>query len=122
MFKQLIAIFFLVGLLFQHLSRYIVLADYNLNKNSITQNLCENKTRPSMHCNGKCYLVKKMKEAEKKQSPAAQKPTTEIQLFLSNGSIEIAAESGDYRSPQFGRYKLIPTFSPPPAVFRPPVA
>jgi hypothetical protein len=51
---------------------------YKANQDFIAANLCENRTEPQRHCNGKCYLTKKMEEAEKQDnqqeqtSPAAQ--------------------------------------------------
>jgi hypothetical protein len=46
-------------------------AYYTINKDMITQKLCVNKSKPQLHCNGKCYLSKQLKKAaenEKKQS------------------------------------------------------
>ena len=40
-------------------------AAYSLNTGYITSNFCVNIAKPKMHCNGKCYLAKKVKEAEK---------------------------------------------------------
>lgn len=46
-------------------------AYYEVNKKMIADKLCVNKSNPSLHCNGKCYLSKQLKKAEeneKKQS------------------------------------------------------
>lgn len=32
--------------------------DYAVNYNFIVKNLCENRTKPQLMCNGKCYLAK----------------------------------------------------------------
>ena len=45
-------------------------AGFELNKNYIATKLCENRNRPWMHCNGKCYLMKKIRQAEEKQNNA----------------------------------------------------
>jgi hypothetical protein len=34
------------------------LIDYAVNYNFIVKNLCENRTKPQLMCNGKCYLAK----------------------------------------------------------------
>ena len=47
-------------------------AGYELNKNYIAAVLCENKAKPEMHCNGKCYLAKKLKQAEKSEQKPEQ--------------------------------------------------
>jgi len=36
------------------------LVDYAVNYNFITNNLCENKSKPQLLCNGKCYLKKEL--------------------------------------------------------------
>ena len=38
--------------------------EYNLNKEYIASVLCENRDKPQLACNGKCYLDKKIKESK----------------------------------------------------------
>jgi hypothetical protein len=60
--KKIIAIIILTSL-FSHLLGSIGLnAWYNFNRESITSRHCENKDRPEMRCNGKCYLKKQLKK------------------------------------------------------------
>lgn len=41
------------------------LAEYAVNYDYIVENLCENRNRPAMQCDGKCYLAKQLaKESE----------------------------------------------------------
>lgn len=121
MFKQLISILFLTGLLFQFLSRYLILVDYSLNKTYIAQNLCENKNKPSMHCNGKCYLNKKLKEEEKQRVPVSQKATPEIQLFIVNNSVEISTNISILNLSPYEWYNTLGTVSHPHSIFHPPL-
>jgi hypothetical protein len=37
--------------------------DYAINKEYITKNLCENRSKPKLNCNGKCHLMKQLKKA-----------------------------------------------------------
>lgn len=37
--------------------------EYEINKKYIAEVLCENKDKPMIHCNGKCYLKKQLKKA-----------------------------------------------------------
>lgn len=51
------------------------------NRNQIAKEHCINKFRPSFKCNGKCYLAKKMKEAEEHQrndKAKSENPTLEL--------------------------------------------
>ena len=61
----------MLALLASNCSRFFVTAGFGLNQKYIAANLCINKNRPWMHCNGHCYFMKKIKQAaeqEKKQS------------------------------------------------------
>ncbi len=45
--------------------------DFESRREYIVANLCENRTRPQMHCGGKCYLAKRiaaLNEQEKRQA------------------------------------------------------
>ena len=59
-----------------NLSGIFVFAGFEMNQNYIAKELCVNKDKPQMHCNGKCYLMKKLKQAqdkEQKQERSSQK-------------------------------------------------
>ncbi len=64
--KQIFVIVILGGLLLQTFSKGLVLAEFSLNKEYISRVLCINKSRPKMHCDGHCVLMKKMEQQEKK--------------------------------------------------------
>jgi hypothetical protein len=55
-------------MLIQTFSKWAVVVEYNLNKNYIAKNLCINKAKPKLHCNGKCQMMKKLAEEEKQNS------------------------------------------------------
>ena len=67
MLKRLIAISLLIALLGSGFSRFFVYAGFEINSKYIAENLCVNKSRPSLHCEGKCYLMKKLKQAAEKE-------------------------------------------------------
>lgn len=64
-FKQIISILLLLAFAIQTFSDGIVLLNYYTNTAAFAKN-CVNKARPKMHCNGKCQMMKKMQEEEKK--------------------------------------------------------
>ena len=75
MLKRITAIFLLVALISSGFSRFFIYAGFELNHKYIAENLCVNKNKPWMHCNGKCFFMRKIKEArenEKKQDRANQ--------------------------------------------------
>lgn len=42
--------------------------DYSFNTAEITEQFCENKAETSLHCDGQCYLMKKLKEHEEQSN------------------------------------------------------
>ncbi len=76
MATRFLAAVILVALLGSNCSRFFVFAGFELNQKYIAENLCVNKLRPNLHCNGRCYFMKKIKQAEeddKKQARQDQK-------------------------------------------------
>ena len=52
----------------QTFSKWLVVVEYKMNRDFIAKNLCINKVRPKMHCNGKCQMMKKLAEEEKQNT------------------------------------------------------
>jgi hypothetical protein len=46
--------------------------DFEIRRDYIVANLCENKNRPQLNCNGKCYLAKKIEAAQKQEERQAE--------------------------------------------------
>lgn len=63
MLRKGFAIFFLCIYSLVVLKPLFPLVDYALNKEYIAKNLCENRNKPKMNCNGKCHLMKQLKKA-----------------------------------------------------------
>lgn len=53
-------------MLAQTFSKALIVAEYRLNRDYIAKFLCVNRDKPKMHCNGRCHLMKKIKQEEKK--------------------------------------------------------
>jgi hypothetical protein len=64
--KYLSVIVLLAALLGQTFSKALLVLDYQWNKDYISKNLCVNRNRPEMKCEGKCYLCKKINTDAKK--------------------------------------------------------
>lgn len=66
---QKVAVRFLLGLyilaIFKPCFPYV---EYAFNKKFIAQQLCENRTKPELNCEGSCYLAKRLAQAEEHQS------------------------------------------------------
>jgi len=70
MLKRLTAWFLIFSVVSVNYSRLFVYAGFKLNQNYIATRLCENRDKPQLHCNGRCYLMKKIRQAEEKQNNA----------------------------------------------------
>jgi hypothetical protein len=68
MLQRITAYLLIVSLVAANFSRLFVYAGFELNKDYIAANLCENRDKPQLHCNGKCYFMKKIKQAEQKEN------------------------------------------------------
>ena len=60
------------------------IAEYLINYDYIVTRLCENKDKPEMHCNGKCYLTKQLAKeaADEEENPFGNSRKTEIPHFI----------------------------------------
>ncbi|MES1218257.1 MAG: hypothetical protein ABUT20_22315 [Bacteroidota bacterium] len=85
-YRQLTAFVLLAAFLAQTFSRTFVIADYYTNTAKYAKN-CINKARPQMHCNGKCQMMKKLQEQEKKdQENQERKSENKNEILLSSKS------------------------------------
>lgn len=62
---------FVISCIFAFLARDIARTSWEIwfkvNQDRIAAEKCENKDIPMMHCNGKCYLAKKLEKLEEKE-------------------------------------------------------
>ena len=84
--KRFLAIFLLIAISYQFVAKMGIIAWYNANRDYVAANLCENRSKPQMHCNGKCYLKKQLKKVDdntdNKQAPQNKKDKTEVLTFI----------------------------------------
>jgi hypothetical protein len=67
MLKRFTVLLLIASMISANFSRLFIFAGFELNRTYIANNLCENRDKPWMHCNGKCYFMKKIKQAEEKE-------------------------------------------------------
>lgn len=114
MIRRLVAFTLLLALLSSILSKLFVYAEFKSNQAFIAANLCENRDRPELNCQGKCYLMKKLKAAEdkeKKQEKAAEKKAG-FEMFFCTDLIlvPLPAELPAPKRPTV-QYFILPQFS-----------
>lgn len=97
--------------------------DYYIHKTFIAANLCENKDKMELQCEGKCHLKKQLDKQEQKEEklPNILKEKSEIAFFKTIEPISFAkgSEISNLTQDQFLKpYKtsLNSVFHPPPVI------
>jgi hypothetical protein len=83
MFKPVAAILLMIAFIAQTFSGGLVMLNYYANTTAFAKN-CENKAKPKMHCNGKCQMMKKLKQEEKQdQQNPERKSENKVEVLSS---------------------------------------
>lgn len=105
----------------QTFSNSFILINYQMNKDYISKNLCENKDKPMLHCNGKCHLRKQLAKEEKKENtPFSQNMKVKFEVqYISENSIAVVCSSEKVNKLNCDFSFFIPS-SPTTFIFHPP--
>ncbi|MEJ0083252.1 MAG: hypothetical protein WDM78_20395 [Puia sp.] len=76
-----IVIYLALIVLIRMMAMPISLISYSLNKNYITENLCENRFKSEIHCAGTCYLNKQLARANDNQNTQDRQGTVKILII-----------------------------------------
>jgi hypothetical protein len=123
--NKIVAILTFIGIFLQTFSTLVIVADYCANKDYIAKNLCENRDKPKMHCNGKCYLAKKLLKESKEQgskSPNDKKERQIVDLFFVQASLPTTLFASAIVKDKSGRYMAFMPVPVHPSIFHPPTA
>jgi hypothetical protein len=66
---RIITILLLLAFTLQSFQKALILTDYSVNRKAYEKN-CINKSRPRLKCHGRCQMMKKMQQEEKKDAQA----------------------------------------------------
>lgn len=106
------------------LSPWGTIAYFKLNREYIAKVLCENRKRPELHCDGKCFLAKKLKQQQEKQDKETSEKvhnTPLIQLFAPQPySCHFEPETREFREPVRFFHQLHYYTAPIGKLLRPP--
>jgi hypothetical protein len=79
LFRRVTILFLMLAIVSANFTQLFIYAGFTVNQKYIASTLCENRARPWLHCNGKCYLMKKIKQAEEKER--SEERQTQKSLF-----------------------------------------
>lgn len=120
MVRRFIAYLLIVALVSVNFSRLFIYAGFELNRNYIATKLCENRNKPWLHCNGKCYFLKKIKQAQEKEKNderQSQKNLFQEALFAQKPDIRFYSQVLQVMQVPAHRIALpnidLPIFQPP---------
>jgi hypothetical protein len=87
--KLLAVPIFLIFLFTQTFSKWLIVAEFRLNQDFIAKNLCINRSKPKLHCNGKCQLMKKLAAEEEQSTMGNNAQTVKITggLFMQKAPV-----------------------------------
>jgi hypothetical protein len=86
MLKRCVVILLLFALTVSGFQRFAVYAGFKINQGYIAKMLCVNRSKPWMHCNGRCYFMRKLKAAEENEKKQTEKDNLgrfEVSFFQS---------------------------------------
>jgi hypothetical protein len=109
-------------LLAQSFGKCFVVIEYNLNKDFIAKNLCVNKARPKMHCNGKCQMMKKLAEEENQNSTNNNSSKIRLQELVFSAEMNTPVPPAvSYITLSYGEDRpILKHISPTVSIFHPP--
>jgi hypothetical protein len=65
--KSALALLLFFAMQLPLMNQWGAVAYYRVNQDYIAKNLCVNRDKPMLNCNGQCYLAKQLKAAEEKE-------------------------------------------------------
>ncbi len=123
MFKRILIYLLVICTISNCYMQLVVYSGYQMNKEYITSVFCINKAHPELHCDGQCFLAKKLKDLDGKNKQAQEnlkrvvEAEPQFKIVVLNHTIPffvIKAESGYLEKP--AKDLSISIFHPPKTV------
>jgi len=110
----------MVALLSSNFSSLFVFAGFELNHDYIATHLCINRDKPWLHCNGHCYFMRKIKQAQEKEKSTerqSQKNLVQDALFGQKAETRFYTQLLQ-QLPVTNHHSMLPSLEIP--IFQPP--
>ncbi|GAB3328540.1 hypothetical protein GCM10027299_30950 [Larkinella ripae] len=121
--RVVLAYILLIATLLPTFSQWGTIAYYHANKSYIAKVLCENRAKPQLHCDGQCYLAKKLNAQQEQQDRATTEQvqkTPDFQLFCQASAPFLFQAKAVGSATNVPDYLLKPYSSPFSPLFQPP--
>lgn len=97
---------------------------YAINYDYIVKELCENRQKPELHCNGKCQLMKELAKASEHDKPSQQKKSAnaevEILFCQQAAAFTFVQSDGPVSTEVKNKYCNLYSFLPSASFYHPP--
>ena len=123
MLKYPVTILLLLLTAVQTFSKWCLIAEFRIERDYIAKNLCVNKDKPQLHCEGQCCLKKRLAQEAKNQAPASsseQKSKEEVILYCMPIHFEMVHFPVFISAKQYAEYNERSTASFQKTTFHPP--
>lgn len=123
MFLKSFSILLIAAVLFKPMMGLYMVVDYEINKDYFAKYLCENQDRPELQCQGKCFLMQKIKKQHHENESHRTKQLSQISkieiMDISRSmKIKFSKELSLFTTPLLSIFHKADFFS---SVFRPPI-
>jgi thioredoxin-related protein len=99
----------------------IIVVGFYTQRDLISKTICENKNKPKMHCNGKCYLNKQLKKEQKNERDTSNILKEVNEIFVKQPISDFEFISFDQILEHYDNYLIRPYQNNIPNIFRPPL-
>ena len=118
--RLVIVITIFLSLLAQTFSKGVIFMQFFANQEYIAQNLCENKDKPELKCNGHCHLNKALEKDNEQENKTLIKDKQEVTLFVSQIKFPIEIETESILEKIYFHYNDKRAINLPLSIFHPP--
>jgi hypothetical protein len=91
--RKLTSIFLILVFTLPFWVKGVVLLNFMANRTYIVEHFCENKDKPQLHCEGKCYLHKELKKSEPSEGDTQ---TPLLRVGSKNGNLLILTSQANW--------------------------
>lgn len=119
--KRFLSIILLISISSQLLCNCVIFIGYELNKKYITEKFCENKNKPSLHCNGKCHLKSQLAKQNQDQKNNTAMPKEIFEFLYCNALSETIFENSSFNLKLFSYFPIGKIILVKNEVFHPPL-
>ena len=119
--KYISTLVLLLAFSLQCFHKAFIVVDYYQNTNAYAK-VCINKSRPKLHCNGRCAMMKKLKADEKKDADNPERKqenkSETFSPFILNSEMVVSVRTTTLNT--YPDYEDNSTYKMPRSCFRPP--